>query len=54
MCEAEEMGEVLNEIFTSLFMREKDMNTVELGGVNSDVLKSVHITYEEWLEVLNA
>ena len=44
------MGEILNEYFSSVF--EKSMDVRELGEINSDVLRSVHITEKEVLEVL--
>ena len=48
----QEMGEILNEYFSSVFTVEKGMDVRELGEINSDVLRSVHITEKEVLEVL--
>ena len=47
----QEMGEILNEYFSSVFTVEKGMNIKELGEINSDVLRSVHITKEVVLDV---
>ena len=46
------MGEILNEHFSSVFTVEKSMDVRELGEINSDVLRGVHITRKEELEVL--
>eukprot|EP00061_Rhincodon_typus_P001374 g14622.t1 len=46
------MGEVLNEHFASVFTVEKDMEDRECGEINSNILKNVHITDEEVLDVL--
>ena len=48
----QEMGETLNEYFSSVFTVEKSIDVWELGEINSDVLRSVHITEEVVLEVL--
>ena len=37
------MGEILNEYFPSVFTVEERMHVRELGEINSDVLRSVHI-----------
>ena len=42
------MGEILNEYFSSVFTVEKGMDVRELGEINSDVLRSVHITERCW------
>ena len=53
LCEdPQEMGEILNEYFSSVFIVEKSMDVRELGEINSDVLRCVHITEEVVLEVL--
>eukprot|EP00061_Rhincodon_typus_P005258 g24540.t1 len=46
------MGETLNEYFASVFTVKKDMEGVEHGDLNSDILKNVHITEEEVLDVV--
>ena len=46
------MDEILNEYFSSVFTVEKSMDVKELGEINSDVLRSVHITEKEVLDVL--
>ena len=46
------MGEIPNEYFSSVFTVEKNMDVRELEEINSDVLRSVHITEKEVLEVL--
>ena len=46
------MGEILNEYFSLVFTVEKSMDVRELGELNIDVLRSVHITEEVVLEVL--
>eukprot|EP00061_Rhincodon_typus_P016151 g44213.t1 len=38
--------------FLRLFTVEKDMEDIELGEINSNILKNVHITEEEVLDVL--
>jgi len=48
----QEMGETLNEYFSSVFTVQKSMDVKELGEINSDVLRSVFITEKEVLEVL--
>eukprot|EP00061_Rhincodon_typus_P007112 g28456.t1 len=50
--EPQEMGEVINEYFSTAFIVEKDMKTWELGEVSGDNLRTVHITVEEVLDVL--
>ena len=45
------MGEILNEYFSSVFTVEKSMDVRELGEINNDVLRSVHIAKKEVLEV---
>eukprot|EP00061_Rhincodon_typus_P009309 g32719.t1 len=50
--EQQEMGEILNEYFASVFTVEKDIETRELAEINSDILKNVHITEQEVLGVL--
>ena len=47
----QEMGEILNEYF-SIFTVEKSMDVRGLGEINSDVLRSEHITEKEVLVVL--
>eukprot|EP00061_Rhincodon_typus_P015259 g42835.t1 len=46
------MGKILNEYFAPVITVEKDMETRELGEINSDILKSVHITEEKVLDIL--
>eukprot|EP00061_Rhincodon_typus_P004021 g21573.t1 len=46
------MREILNEYFTSVFTVEKDMKSRELGEVDNNILKNVHITEEEVLNIL--
>ena len=38
------MGEILNEYCLSVFTVEKSKDVKELGELNIDVLRSVHIT----------
>jgi len=47
----QEMGEIRNEYFSSAFTVEKSKNVGELGEINSDALRSVHITENGVLEV---
>ena len=51
MCRSQEMGEILNEYFSSVFTVEKSMDVRELGEINSDGLRSIHITEVMVLEV---
>eukprot|EP00061_Rhincodon_typus_P002530 g17814.t1 len=46
------MVEILNKYFASVFTVEKDMEARKLGEINSDLLKNVHVTEEEVLDVL--
>lgn len=46
------MAKVLNEYLSSVLTMEKDMKTRELGAVNGNVLRTVHIMVEEGLDVL--
>ena len=48
----QEMGEILNEYFSTVFTVEKSMDVRELGEINNDVLRSVHITEMEVLGIL--
>eukprot|EP00061_Rhincodon_typus_P005789 g25733.t1 len=50
--EPQEMSEILNKYFASVFTVEKDMEDIDHGEINSDILKNVHITEEEELDVL--
>eukprot|EP00061_Rhincodon_typus_P014192 g41064.t1 len=52
--EPQEMGDVFNEYFSSVFTVEKDMKTWIHGGVSGNILGSVHITGELVLEVLES
>lgn len=45
------MERVLNEDFCSAFT-EKEMKVSELGTVDGDVLRTIHITIKEVLDVL--
>ena len=46
------MDEILNEYFSSVFTVEKGTDVRELGEINSDVLRMVHITEKKALELL--
>ena len=48
----QKVGEILNVYFSSVFTVEKGMEVRELGEIKSDVLRNVHITEKEVLEVL--
>eukprot|EP00061_Rhincodon_typus_P004849 g23569.t1 len=50
--ELQEMRAILNEYFASMFAVEKDMEDIEHAKINSDILKCIHITEEEVLDVL--
>eukprot|EP00061_Rhincodon_typus_P004848 g23565.t1 len=50
--EPQEMREVLNEYFASVFTVEKDKEDRKHGEINNDILKNVHIIEEELLNVL--
>ncbi|XP_067869988.1 uncharacterized protein [Heterodontus francisci] len=50
--EPQEMGEVLNEYFASVFTFEKVMEASEFKGGNSDILEHINITKEDVLEAL--
>ena len=43
---------IQNEYFSSVFTVEKSMDVRELGKINNDILRSVHIPEKEVLEVL--
>eukprot|EP00061_Rhincodon_typus_P005817 g25793.t1 len=50
--ELQEMGEILSKYLASVFTMEKDVEARELEEVNSEILKNVHITDEEVLNML--
>eukprot|EP00061_Rhincodon_typus_P007874 g29989.t1 len=43
---------MIKEYFASVFTEEKDVEARELGEINRDILKDVHITEEEVLDIL--
>eukprot|EP00061_Rhincodon_typus_P009596 g33226.t1 len=51
--ELQEMGEILNVYCASVFAVEKDMEDIERGEINSNIL-CVHITEEELLDSLKS
>jgi len=50
--EPHEIGEILNEYFSLVFTVEEGMDVRELEEINTDVLRSVHFTEKEVLDVI--
>eukprot|EP00061_Rhincodon_typus_P007232 g28737.t1 len=46
------MGEILNKDFDLVFTVDEDMEDIERGEINSNILKNFHIRKEEVLDVL--